>query len=153
MSETYDYSYTEIDSAEISEAWKEKLLLPMIEEIRKALISEEKKRTESAEARRKFAKWYCDDYDKEHDDYLHVWRITQIKEKYGTLRMYSNFETKKIRKIIGKYSALSERTCYFCGEPAEFVSTGYILPYCRKCTKLHKTEQYEPIGRWLEGDE
>lgn len=151
--EDYDYSYTELDIAEMSDAWVDKLLMPMLEEIRKELVRAEKKREETPEERRKFAKWYCSDCGKDHDDYLHVWHILQAKEKYGTLRLYSTFEPGKVRKIIAKYERMSERTCYFCGKSADIISQGYILPYCKKCAKEHKVESYIPIDEWLNGEE
>ena len=56
-----------------------------------------------------------------------------IKEKYGMLRWYDNGNTKEGYRIIGKYVAISKRTCICCGEPATVIATGWISPFCDKC--------------------
>ena len=49
--------------------------------------------------------------------------ISQIKEKYGTLRWYDNGVPEDIYEeysnIINKYEALSAKTCIECGAQAE----------------------------------
>lgn len=62
-----------------------------------------------------------------------TYMITQIKEKYGMLRWYDNGNTKEGYRIIGKYVAISKRTCLCCGEPATVIATGWISPFCDKC--------------------
>lgn len=66
------------------------------------------------------------------DKFLYSYRITQIKEKYGTLHWYSNFTSVNIDKIIMKYEYISKYTCIVCGEPATgFTPTEYWkAPYC-----------------------
>ena len=61
------------------------------------------------------------------------WRIEQIKEKFGALRIYANYETQEISDVIDKYEALSAKTCWKCGAPATKYSTGWILPWCDNC--------------------
>lgn len=57
----------------------------------------------------------------------------QIKEKYGSLRWYSNGSPNGCEyPIINKYEALSKRTCIVCGKSAKYISTGWISPYCEK---------------------
>jgi len=67
------------------------------------------------------------------DKILYKWRIYDVKEKYGTLRVYCNFGTDELYKLIDRYEDLSYETCYFCGKPVYRVSEGYILPYCKDC--------------------
>lgn len=141
----YDYSYTEYDSAEISDAWKEKLLMKMFKEIKKQLIEEEKDMPTDKKKLQDMARWYG---QTQYIDKLHLWKITQIKEKFGALRVYSNFESPGIIKIINKYSKLSEKTCYMCGAKATKVSTGYILPYCDKCAEKSMYKCID-IKEWL----
>ena len=62
---------------------------------------------------------------------LKSFRIMQIKEKYGTLRVYVGSASKEVYKIIDKYEALSYHTCIDCGKPADFISGGWICPYCK----------------------
>lgn len=56
----------------------------------------------------------------------------QIKEKYGSLRLYAS-ATKRIQDVLSHYEHLSEYYCVFCGKPAKYTSSGYILPYCSDC--------------------
>lgn len=48
--------------------------------------------------------------------------FTQIKEKFGTLRVYSENFTNEIDTIIDKYEKVSENTCEVCGELGELIS-------------------------------
>ena len=102
----YDWSYTEIDA--MPEGWFNAFGIQMCEEIRKALID---------------------------DDDLNRWRIVQLKEKYGELRIYDNGHKRgsKIPEIIDKYSELSRHTCINCGKPATRITMGWISPYCDDC--------------------
>jgi len=82
-----------------------------------------------------FGLQYMDELKKQlkKDKILYKWRIYDVKEKYGTLRVYCNYGTDAIYKIIDKYEDLSYETCYYCGKPVYKVSEGYILPYCKDC--------------------
>jgi len=106
----YDWTYTELDC--MPDGWRKAFGTQMCEEIRAALI---------------------DDGD------LDRWRIVQMKEKYGTLRLYDS-GTKigsRVHKIEQKYELLSERTCIVCGAPATRMTLGWISPYCDKCCPEH----------------
>ena len=63
----------------------------------------------------------------------------QIKEKYGTLRLYHEGIPEKIYDEIeeweAKYDKLSEKTCIHCGKPAKYMSIGWISPWCEDCAK------------------
>ena len=102
----YDYEYTELDS--MPAGWRKAFGEEMCEEIRKALIE---------------------------DDDLERWRIVQLKEKYGSLRIYDNGYKKgsRIPEIISKYENISMRTCVCCGRPATKITLGWISPYCDRC--------------------
>ena len=66
-------------------------------------------------------------------NYLYKYRIVQIKEKYGSLRWYSNGSPNGCEyPIIDKYETLSKRTCIVCGKSAKYISTGWISPYCKE---------------------
>jgi hypothetical protein len=47
--------------------------------------------------------------------------VHQIKEKYGTLRIYGSF---KVEAIAKKYEALSAQTCEMTGEPGKLHKKG-----------------------------
>ena len=64
---------------------------------------------------------------------MEEYRVNQIKEKFGQLRWYGNFDTNKLDDIIDKYSELSEHTCIVCGKPATRISCGWISPFCDDC--------------------
>lgn len=65
------------------------------------------------------------------------YNITDLKEKFGSLRCYDagvpNILRGSIDTIIDKYERLSAQTCVRCGQPATKYSMGYILPWCDKC--------------------
>lgn len=122
--EDYDYSYTELDS--MPDGWRKAFGEQMCEDIRDELV---------------------------HAEYLDQYRITQIKEKYGTLCWYDFGCTERmLRDIIPKYERLSARTCIRCGNPATKASTGWISPYCDTCAgKISHAERFIPIEEWLSG--
>lgn len=121
--EDYDYSYTELDS--MPDGWRKAFGEQMCEDIREELVRAE---------------------------YLDQYRITQIKEKYGTLCWYDFGGTERmLRDIIPKYEHLSARTCIRCGNPATKVSTGWISPYCDTCAgKISHAERFISIEEWLD---
>lgn len=74
--------------------------------------------------------------DKVPEDYDY---ITQIKEKFGSLRWYDHGCTEKmLREIIPKYENLSAYTCIRCGKPATRITLGWICPFCDDCVPRGK---------------
>ena len=84
-----------------------------------------------------------------------TYTIEDLKEKFGSLRVYSYIKDyndddwmipscndEEIGKIEEKYEAISVRTCCQCGAPAVKYSTGWILPWCDKCGD-EKEQYYE----------
>lgn len=67
--------------------------------------------------------------------YLFKYRVVQVKEKFGSLRWYDEYEpiNSKIFEIIQKYEHISRHTCVDCGNEAIWLTEGYILPYCNDC--------------------
>ncbi len=111
----YNYSYTELDSMPIG--WRKAFGIDICNEIKRALEKDTR--------------------------LLSEYRITQIKEKYGTLRWYSNFTTKELSEVIDKYERLSSHTCIVCGKEATKISTGWISPYCDSCaSKLESSGEH-----------
>lgn len=115
VSEDFDYSYTELDS--MPDGWRKAFGLQMCEELKQELIKINK---------------------------MDEFRITQIKEKFGELRFYTNWTTNEIEAIINKYTKLSRKTCINCGKPATVITTGWISPFCNDCVK-DIDDDYEPI--------
>lgn len=104
----YDFSYTELD--EMPKGWRIAFGEQMCQEIKEEL---------------------------EKYNFLYDYRITQIKEKYGSLRWYDNGYPKgsKILDIINKYEKLSETICLICGELATKETSGFIFFVCDDCYK------------------
>lgn len=115
----YDYTYI-VGDYEIPEGWH-KLFLQMCEEILPIL---------------------------EENKFKEKYRFIQVKEKYGALRVYDCGAPFGVHEIIGKYEHISRYVCHKCGKPANFISNGYILPYCDNCKKECATGQevkFDPI--------
>ena len=101
--------------------------------------------------------------------YLCKFRFSQIKEKYGSLRMYTFGIPKdcKVNDIIDDYSRLSKNICIICGKPDVPMINyhGWWSPYCEDCynkmenkrAKWYKEHnlKYEikPYSSYLEDDE
>lgn len=140
----YDYTYTEIDA--MPEGWMAAFGMQLCDDLKAALIADEAERTETPEERRKVAGWHRTKMkDGDPDDYLHTWKFVQLKEKYGSLRIYCNFYTPRVDDVIHKYDLLSETICIGCGKPATKVSQGWISPWCDDCAAKLKYERFLPI--------
>lgn len=74
-------------------------------------------------------------------------RIFQIKEKFGGLRFYIEFDTKveyskAIYNLINKAEEASYNICERCGAtPAKQTSKGWIKTLCSKCSGEKDEEQ------------
>ena len=75
------------------------------------------------------------------DGILHDFYFTQIKEKYGTLRLYNNGEGENTSKVIRYYENLSMCYCIMCGKPARYCTQGWIEYVCEDC--FNKIERYD----------
>lgn len=107
-------SYTELDS--LDTGWRKAFGIQICRELKRALLHDGGRKL------------------------LHRYRITQIKEKYGSLCWYDYGGTEETNKIIAKYEYISERTCIKCGRTADYVTRGWIEPYC----KDHLPEWIDP---------
>ena len=63
---------------------------------------------------------------------VHDLRISQIKEKFGTLRFYSALDD-TLDKMIEEAEKLSSETCEACGAPGRVRHTGWWLCLCDAC--------------------
>lgn len=119
IDEDYDFSYTELD--EFEEGWRT-LGLNLCEEIKQELIK--------------------------YEGAIDKFRILQIKEKFGFLHFYYNYEPKdsRIREIVSKYEEMSKRICGYCGAPATKITTGWFYPVCENCIPTNLNgEKYPTI--------
>lgn len=94
------------------------------------------------------------------DHSLKDFRIYDIKEKYGTLRVSTNFTTDRVEAVMRRYELLSMCYCINCGKPVRYIKTGWINFICEDCAKLLTMQQNErvtvehiPIGFKYEDNE
>lgn len=65
-------------------------------------------------------------------------QIQQIKEKFGTLRVYYEGGDTAIGNIVHKAEHLSAGTCELCGSRNDVgITMGWITTCCRKCWQSH----------------
>ena len=61
-------------------------------------------------------------------------RVSQIKEKYGTLRFYLGSANGDAFDIADMAESLSEITCETCGDPGKVRNNnGWYMTRCEKC--------------------
>ena len=110
-----DYEYTWED--ELPEGWR-KAFCPQIWDDLKAIL--------------------------EKADYVNEFKFSEIKEKWGSLRIYHDGVPEEIFDDIlsweSKYEKLSEEVCINCGKPAMYMTTGYITFICDDCKKKMKKD-------------
>lgn len=69
---------------------------------------------------------------------------TEIKEKYGSLRIYMSYYIPEVEEIIDKYSYISENCCIFCGKPDTAITSDYwIVCECEECYKKYSNSKRE----------
>ena len=77
---------------------------------------------------------------------LNRFYFTQIKEKYGTMRVYTSALPDSVDHMIDLYECYSKYICQSCGEPSEYCTTGWIAHLCGNCIKGDK-ESAERVNR------
>jgi hypothetical protein len=68
-------------------------------------------------------------------------RVSQVKEKFGTLRFYMRGETKEMSDLIREAHKESARTCEECGCVGSLYTDGWWNTLCEKCAKEHGRSQ------------
>jgi hypothetical protein len=66
---------------------------------------------------------------------LPMTKVTQVKEKYGSLRFYISFGTAEMYAAINKAEKLSEKTCEFCGHPGKLHGKIWYYTLCDTCRR------------------
>lgn len=81
--------------------------------------------------------WYLPKFMLENRD---LFLIQQIKQKFGTLRVYHTFEDKKCKDIISKAEFLCNDTCEFCGTQGTVNVTikNWVRNLCPECITKHR---------------
>lgn len=91
---------------DMPDGWRKAFGLQMCEELREALVK---------------------------DKALRGYGLDEVKSKYGTLRWYDYGGTEKTDFIVQKYELLSMCYCELCGEPARFLTHGWVSYVCKDC--------------------
>lgn len=63
-------------------------------------------------------------------------RILDIKEKWGSLRVYLTHEPQPVSDVLYKYQYISSFVCLMCGAPYPFAHMtydGWVMPLCERC--------------------
>lgn len=69
------------------------------------------------------------------DECFDEFEFQQIKEKYGSLRLYASNYGENTKNILSKYEELSKYICGHCGKPATKITRGWIYPICDDCIR------------------
>ena len=82
---------------------------------------------------------------------LNKFRFSQLKEKYGRMRLYNMGVPKNsnITILTMLYECYSTQVCHVCGKLARYKSLGWIEPWCETCvdkcpytkTKIYTSNQ------------
>jgi len=59
--------------------------------------------------------------------------VVQVKQKFGGLRFYMNFETKEMSAAIYEAEKRAQETCEDCGKPGVLRSGGWLETLCDNC--------------------
>jgi len=63
--------------------------------------------------------------------------VVQVKEKFASLRYYTNWDTDEISDMIREAEILSQKTCEICGKIGEVRDNGgWLRTLCNDCNKL-----------------
>jgi len=80
-------------------------------------------------------------WDIDHNKHPQI-EATQVKEKYGGLRFYTNGENEHQSGMISYACHLSEYVCEECGSMEGVTQTeGWIVTLCPKCMKKYKKKR------------
>jgi hypothetical protein len=61
--------------------------------------------------------------------------VVQVKEKFGTLRYYTNGSTDEIDDLVWFYEELSGHVCDVCGKPGKLRGKGWYYTSCDEHAK------------------
>ena len=90
---------------------------------------------------------YCKNIRSELEKFNFVdkFSFSQIKEKYGSMRLYNNGYPKdsRISELEYIYEHLSTYICEDCGKPAKYETPGWITELCENCYKKSHSIQYQ----------
>lgn len=62
-------------------------------------------------------------------------KFDQVKEKFGSLRVYFSGGDEYVRGLVSMAEAISYHTCEVCGNSGEANKKGWIKVLCKECEK------------------
>ena len=82
-----------------------------------------------------------------HPELRETFYITQVKEKFGTLRIYTHGSDEKINSIIRWVESASKKLCEFCGSHgAQKRPFCWVKTMCRRCMWSSIWQDNRPVG-------
>lgn len=73
-------------------------------------------------------------------------KVSQVKEKYGSLRFYLSETTDVLDKIIDEAEKRSETTCENCGNEGTFRKLSWVQVLCDNCLQIVE-DRYNKINQ------
>lgn len=107
----YLYDYTMLDL--LPDGWRDTFGLQMCDDIKKVLIKNKA---------------------------LHKWRIIELKEKWGMLRLYGTDSYPELEEVLDYYEDLSMCYCIHCGKPVRYATMEYVEYVCKECFEKSITQ-------------
>jgi hypothetical protein len=81
-----------------------------------------------------------------YPEFMVDFEISQVKEKFGGLRVYTSYGNDDIFDLIDSYAEKSFQTCESCGEPGKLTSDhGWYTTLCRACLDKRDERMGRPI--------
>ena len=70
----------------------------------------------------------------DNDSQCNAIEVVQVKEKFGELRVYTNYDTDEIFNLIEEYTRKSKHICEWCGKKGKLRNdNGWYTTLCNKC--------------------
>lgn len=69
---------------------------------------------------------------------LNTFMFTDVKEKYGSLRLYNVETSEAVIEITTQFEQMSKHICFQCGKIASYRTCGWVYPYCKSCIQRAK---------------
>lgn len=93
----------------------------------------------------------CDDLKEaiKKDNCEKDFMIVEIKEKFGFMNLYVLGAGEYTNEVISKYEELSKYVCGFCGQTADYMTTGWNYPICKQCAETRlRDDRYMTIEQF-----
>ena len=85
---------------------------------------------------------------------FHQVEFTQVKEKFGGLRVYTNGHDEVVDFLISFATGMAARTCEDCGNPGKNRSyNGWYIAHCDTCSAEYQKKRGEKEDKHDENEE